>query len=71
MRKTKASKSRAAIRRSAAKPPVRGSRIPAAERERLLAEARKHSRMLRNDPREQTLLDELESIQADNAHVAK
>jgi hypothetical protein len=69
MRKTKASKSRAAIRRSAPKPPVRGSSLRT--RERLLAEAREHSRALRNDPREQALLDELESIQADNADVVR
>lgn len=39
------------------------------DRDRLLAEARDHSRSLRDDPREQTLLDELDSIQADNADV--
>jgi hypothetical protein len=42
-------------------------RLPTRERDRLLAEAREHSRSIRDDPREQALLDELESIQADNA----
>lgn len=41
-------------------------RLRTRERERLLAEAQAHSLMLRDDPGEQALLDELESIQADN-----
>jgi hypothetical protein len=45
------------------------SRLPKRERDRLLAEARDHSRHIGDDSREQTLLDELESIQADNADV--
>jgi hypothetical protein len=41
-------------------------RLRTRERERLLAEAQAHSLMLRDDPGEQALLDELENIQADN-----
>jgi len=39
----------------------------ARERERLLDEAQRHSRTIRDDSREQRLLDELERIDADNA----
>ena len=42
-------------------------RLRPRDRERLVAEAQKLSRMIRDDPREQRLLDELENIQADNA----
>ena len=41
-------------------------RLRASERTRLLTRAQEHSRMLRDDPDEQELLDEIERIQADN-----
>ncbi len=46
-------------------------RLRARDRERLLRTGQESSRKLRDDPREQTLLDELESIQADNADDAE
>lgn len=42
-------------------------RLGSREHDRLLAEAQRHSRTNRRDPREQRLLEELERIQADNA----
>lgn len=41
-------------------------RLDPAERARLLAKAREHSRLLHEDPCEQALLDEIEALQADN-----
>jgi hypothetical protein len=42
------------------------SRLDPGERDRLLAGARDYSRSLRDDAGEQALLDEVESIQAEN-----
>jgi hypothetical protein len=42
-------------------------RARSSEHERLITEAQEHSRKLRDDPKEQKILDELENIQAENA----
>ena len=46
-------------------------RLPPGGRARWLAEAEEAARRLKDDPREQALLDEVEEIQAENAGILK
>jgi hypothetical protein len=46
-------------------------RLPPGERARWLANAEEAARRLKDDPREQALLDEVEDIQAENAGILK
>lgn len=46
-------------------------RLPPGERARWLAEAEEAARRLKDDPREEALLDEVEAIQAENAGILK
>lgn len=50
-------------------PATRLPRLDEHERARLIAEAQEHSRRLKDDPVEQALLDEIESLQAENSDL--